>query len=373
MSRGAAELTIAWLLAGAAFAAPATARAEDAPARPWYEGITVNGFVSASYNYNLERPPSQRNAYRVFDFADRTFKVDVFELVAQRPVSKPNDTGFRADLALGSSVPLVSSASSVFFFQSHDVDLQQAFASWIAPVGSGLRLDAGKFVTHLGYEVIEGYDGWNDQATRSLLFGFAIPFTHTGLRAGYTFSPHVSGLLLVVNGWDNASDNNTSPSFGAQLALTPAPPATIVLNAISGPERNGDTHDMRTVLDGVATWKASSVWTLGVNGDIGRERNLLFPPADAHWKGIAGYVRFAPSGPFALSLRGESFDDEEGARTGVSQSINEVTLTPEVRLGAGTIARADLRVDHSTAASFSTHDGFGHRQRTILVNVLHHF
>jgi hypothetical protein len=57
----------------------------------------------------------------------------------------------------------------------------------------------------------------------------------------------------------------------------------------------------------------------------------------------------------------------------VSQSINEVTLTPEVRIGPATIARADLRVDHSTAAVFFTHDGFRQRQRTILVSMLHHF
>ena len=39
--------------------------------------------------------------------------------------------------------------------------------SWNAPCGSGLRFDAGKFITHHGYEVIEGYDGWNDNATHS--------------------------------------------------------------------------------------------------------------------------------------------------------------------------------------------------------------
>ena len=66
--------------------------------------------------------------------------------------------------------------------QAEDIDVQQAFASWIAPVGSGLRLDFGKFVTHFGYEVIQGYDGWNDNATRSQLFGFAIP-VHARRRA----------------------------------------------------------------------------------------------------------------------------------------------------------------------------------------------
>src|SRR5674476_1529148 len=93
--------------------------------------------------------------------------------------------------------------------RGQDVDLQQAFVSWIAPVGSGLRLDAGKFVTHFAYEVIDGYDGYNDNATRSFLFGFAIPYAHTGLNASYTFSDQIAGMVMLVNGWDNAKDNNS--------------------------------------------------------------------------------------------------------------------------------------------------------------------
>jgi hypothetical protein len=34
----------------------------------------------------------------------------------------------------------------------------------------------------MGYEVGEGPDGYNDNASHSFLFGWAIPITHTGLR-----------------------------------------------------------------------------------------------------------------------------------------------------------------------------------------------
>ncbi len=44
-----------------------------------------------------------------------------------------------------------------------------------------MQIDAGKFVTPIGAEVIESQDNWN--YTRSTLFGYAIPFYHTGLRA----------------------------------------------------------------------------------------------------------------------------------------------------------------------------------------------
>src|SRR6185436_10912801 len=64
------RLAVACLLAGAAFAAPRHARAEEMPATSWYESLTMNGFVSSSYSYNLEKPPSHMNTLRVFDFDD---------------------------------------------------------------------------------------------------------------------------------------------------------------------------------------------------------------------------------------------------------------------------------------------------------------
>jgi hypothetical protein len=196
--------------------APAPSPAPAPAAKPWYEEIAVNAFLSASYSYNFNRPDSGTNQLRVFDFDDDSFKVDVAEVVLQKAISKPGEAGFRVDLAAGSSIPRVS--SSYGLLQGQDVDLQQAFVSWIAPVGSGLRLDAGKFVTHFGYEVIDGYDGYNDNATRSFLFGYTIPFTHTGLKASYTFSDQLAGMFEICNGWDDVRDNNSSKSVGAQLA-----------------------------------------------------------------------------------------------------------------------------------------------------------
>ena len=56
--------------------------------------------------------------------------------------------------------------------------MQQAYVSLLT---GKLQLDAGKFVTPLGAEVIESQDDWN--YSRSILFGYAIPFYHAGMRA----------------------------------------------------------------------------------------------------------------------------------------------------------------------------------------------
>ncbi len=357
---------------------PAPAPAPTPAPRPWYEEIAVNGFVSTSYQYNFNRPASGTNQYRVFDFDDNTFKVDVAEVVLQKAVAKPGEAGFRVDAVAGSSIPRVSAAAGLFRDASgkaQDFDLQQAFLSYVAPVGSGLRLDIGKFVSPLGYEVIEGYDGYDDNATRSFLFGYAVPFTHTGLKASYTFGDQIAGMVMLVNGWDNAKDNNTAKSFGAQLTWTPSKSVTAVANYIVGAERSDTNGDSRNVIDLNAQWKATDRTVLAVDFVYGSEPNAVTQGQTAMWNGVVGYARFGLSDTFALVFRGEIFNDRDGARTGVAQKLKEVTLTPELKVGSHLVFRGDLRVDFSDKEVFEGPDGVltKKQQPTVLLNALYTF
>jgi hypothetical protein len=358
--------------------APTPAPTPDpAPAtKPWYEEVAVNGFVTASYSYNANRPASGTNQFRVFDFDDNTFKVDAAELVIQRAVSKPGDAGFRVDAVAGGSIPRVSAAAGLFRDSSgkaEDFDLQQAFVSWIAPVGSGLRFDVGKYVTNHGYEVIEGYDGYNDNATRSFLFGYAIPFTHTGAKASYAFSDQISAMLMLANGWDNVKDNNSSKSLGAQLTFAPSKAVTVIANYMVGPEQTGNNHDLRNVVGANALWKLTDLTVLSVDVAYGSEPNAVTQGETAMWNGIAGYARFGLTDTFALILRGEFFNDRDGARTGVAQKLKEVTLTPELKVSPRFVVRADLRVDWSDQDVFEKKEGFTGSQATGLLNVIYTF
>ena len=71
------------------------------------------------------------------------------------------------------------------------------------PVRSLLKV----MLTEEGFEVVEGPDGYNDNASRSFLFGFALPITHTGLRVTYPFSDAFScRSRCLSNAPANASD-----------------------------------------------------------------------------------------------------------------------------------------------------------------------
>jgi hypothetical protein len=337
----------------------------------WFDDLAVNAFVSTAYEYNANRPTTGATSYRVFDFSDNSFNLDVAELVVQIAASKPNDAGFRVDFDAGNSIPQITKTQDQTAAQ---FDLKQALASYIAPLGSGLRFDVGKFVTHLGYEVIEGYDGYNDNYSRSILFGYAIPFTHTGIKASYAFSSKVAGMVEVVNGWDLLRDNNRSKSVGAQLSLTPIAPLQVLLNWIGGPELANNNHSNRNVFDLVAILKPTSTLTLGLNGDYGKEdgTSLVNPGSDATWKGLAGYATLALTEKFSVALRGETFHDDGGVRlaTNTKATLSEMTFTPTFKFTSHVLVRGEVRYDTANQPILAKRGTFSDKQTTVGANAI---
>jgi hypothetical protein len=349
------------------------ARAPVAPIPTFFTEIQANAFASFGYTYNTNKPTSRLNGFRVFDADANTFGVDVAELVLQRVIAKPGETGFRMDLEVGSAIPQKSQAYGLSVGQS--ADLQQAMLSYLAPVGNGLRLDFGKFVTPLGYEVIEGYDGYNDNYSRSFLFNYAIPLTHTGMKASYALGSAVSAMVMVVNGWDNARDNNSGKSIGGQLTVVPVAPLSVIVSYIGGAEKTDTNGYVRHTYDLVATWKALDALTLAVNGDYGVENgaSLVTPGKNAVWKGVAGYAIAKVTSSVSFALRGETFHDEGGTRlaAGSAATVSELTLTPSYKVGDHFLVRSDVRFDRANLPLFIKDAGDAtNTQRTITFNAI---
>lgn len=344
-----------------------------APAGHWYDQITVNGFASASYTGNFNDPgpyaaaggtPATRevaNGLRVFDYLPNSFSIDVAELVVQLPAAAPGDVGARIDFAAGMTIPWKTAAAGL---SAGSFDLQQAFASYIAPIGRGLRIDFGKFVTPAGAEVIEGYDGYNDNYSRSILFGYAIPFTHVGLRISYPIADMLTATAFVVNGWDVAVDNNDGKTFGLQLALTPTPKLTATLLYLGGPEGPEGDDTWRHLVDAVVIFKPLDALAVTANFDFGKN-------GDPKWYGVAGTIRYDLSEAYSLAVRGEFFDDPDGVRTGTVQSLIEATATLTRRIGSHFAARAEFRWDHSDKDTFLKSGGEATaNQLTLAVNYI---
>src|SRR5574340_910904 len=158
-------------------------------------GMSV--YVQGGYTYNFADPDNRTNDLRVFDHEANSFTLDLAQLVFTKD-APVGGVGFKLKLSAGETAKLIHAAG---LGDAGDAfDLTEAYIDYVAPLGRGLKLRFGKFVTMHGAEVIEAKDDMN--YSRSFMFNFSIPFTHTGLMAGYAFSDQVSANVYIVNGWD---------------------------------------------------------------------------------------------------------------------------------------------------------------------------
>src|SRR5205814_3292716 len=110
-------------------------------------------------------------------------------------------------------------------------DLTQAYVQVNLPIGNGLLLTGGKFVTLLGYEVINPTG--DPLYSHSYLFGFAIPFTHTGVLAAYPITDKLTVTAGITRGWEQAlKDNNDSIDGIGQIKWVASDKLTLFVNGV---------------------------------------------------------------------------------------------------------------------------------------------
>ena len=356
------------------------AHAEDAkPATPVInaddlkKALGMSIYLQGGYIANFNSPASQENDLRVFDHKADSFTLDLAQIRFQKDPALGN-VGYKLKLSAGETAKWIhsrglsgASLSSPQVGDGTDTfDLTEAYISYNAAFGRGLRFDLGKMATYMGAEVIEAQD--NPNYSRSFLFNYAVPFTHTGLKISYPFTDALSASFHIVNGWDNSNDNNKDKSYGLSIGYAPAEVFSGNFNVMYGPEQDNNTGNKRTTYDIIATIKPLKKLALILNGDYGQEENTV-ATGTAKWSGVAGIVKYDFTDRYSLAVRGEIFDDKDGSRTGTIQRLNEVTVTPEIRLNGGVILRPEYRHDSSDQSSFN--GGQKKNQDTIALGVMY--
>ena len=334
---------------------------------------TISGFVDTYYGYNSSHPFGRQNGLRNFDVNTNQFGLNMIELVADKPVDTTNRVGYHIALGFGQAMNMVNSASPTEL--GFDQYLKEGYLEYMAPVGKGLQINVGKFVTPNGAEVIETKDNWN--YSRGLLFSWAIPYFHFGASAKYAFSPKFAVTGYLVNGWNNSVDNNTGKTLGLSLAWTPNAKFSITENYMGGPEQSNDNKDWRHLLDTVITYNPTPKLSFIANYDYGHEDispDRELPYTLAKWSGLAGYAKYAPNDKWAVALRGEYFDDNQGWTTGTAQELSEFTATVQRTISKSIISRLEFRRDMSDAAVFPKGlDSFIKTQNTVTLGLVYAF
>jgi Putative beta-barrel porin-2, OmpL-like. bbp2 len=347
-----------------AAAAPPVPAASAAPSpsaspRAW----VPSGFAATSFTAFSNHTPAFANgaSSRTFDNLDRQPLLNALNVQLQ----KNGTLGGKLELTAGTNADVIASYPDL---TGDAFDVTQAYLSY---TGGPLTLQAGKFATLAGAEVIE--DPANLNVSRSVLFGFAVPFTHTGARLTYAPTSLFSAIVGINNGWDNLKGNGTGAHTGEFGLAYNGSALTVTAQAYTGTERItnvpfADTTGHRTLFDAVATYHATPKLTFVVNGDRGQQENV--PLLDgtgaptglvgtASWGGAAGYVSYQLTPRFSAALRGELFSDGGGYRTGFDQHLREGTLTLAYAPSSALLFRLEGRADRSNLPVYSAGPGLG--------------
>jgi hypothetical protein len=395
--------------------------------------------VEASYTQNFNNPSTNLNSLRIFDTQANSFVPQVAQIVFERTAvasgSALDRVGFRARLNFGAQSRFSRARTN---FQpgtdNNEVDFQELYGEYIAPIGNGLKIQAGKINTLIGYEGINSWD--NPNFSRTFMFGLSQAFTTTGVRFTYPFASWGTAAIGLINGWDNVEDNNRGKSFEWKVDLTPHEMFGIAFFGSYGPEQsNGnaifgnaatgscisgttgcDPTAKRTVVGSIITIKPTTKDTLIIEPYYGNEGNATTNPGqpsqNSRWNGLVTYFihdfndQQLPHA-FSFRARGEIWEDAGGARScvggnnfnggtnvcagvpggfvsggglfntatggGVIQTLWEGTFTLQYKPAPSLITRAEFRYDKSDQNVFLRGTQGINNQQTLGFQVIYLF
>ena len=365
--------------------------AAPAPAAPTLSdvltasGVTLTGYIDAGYT-NMDSTGLFTNggATRVFDApnasAGKNFSSfnlnQVGVTIAKAP---PSGFGGLVNFTGGQDANVIASYGAGnnvagnggnMYNNNHNFDITQAYGSYAT---GPLTAILGKFATLAGAEVIPSMSDTN--YSRSILFGYAIPFTHTGVRLTYAASDTLSLIGGVNNGWDQVSDQNGDKTL--ELGFTAAPSKMFAFtgayyggkelavpgglagpnpySAAAVPALSQVSNGNRQLIDLVGTFNATDSLSFVLNYDNGSQENAPMPTGTlgtAKWDGLAFYANYAFSDQWRVSYRTEYLNDKAGFRTGTGVPVrwSENTLTLAYMPAKSFEFRGEVRGDHTNNA-----------------------
>ena len=366
------------------------------------KGITLSGYVDVSYTNQfagkttpflqstVPAPGTTTSAgLRQFDNQADGFNVQAVKIALEKALPDKNEwaAGFRIDTIYGEDAKFLGDTGINLGASAPNTSglaLEQALVKFRIPVGNGLDIYAGKFVTFLGYEVIESPA--NPNFSRGLLFTNAIPLTHTGVYADYKFNDTFEAKFGVVDGWNSTTStpNGSDNTFGGkaitgQLNINaPGKNANITQSFIyspqgdtnaatptSGPGIGGTGDNPVFVYDIWGNWTPTfdkdGNTTLGFNLDSGYD--------SFSWYGAALYAQYKLTKVITLAGRGEYLHSD--ANTGKfgngglgvagtptfrpgSQDDYSLTATISFAIWDNLLTRAEYRFDDLSANTTGT-------------------
>jgi hypothetical protein len=326
------------------------------------KSLTVSGGLDAYYRYNfaggniLNNNTSFTGSQSSFELGMATVRLDATALAGK--VGAVVDLGFgRRAEEFSYNDGEVSTGKNGFISLSN---LKQAYITY-AP-SSKVKFTAGKFATHVGYELVDA--PLNRNYSMSYMFTNG-PFFHTGLKADITAGP-VGFMLGIANYTDQSTRHTISgPTTSVKTLLGQFSGSVLesklkfYLNYVGffGSEAGQNPSGLKSLnqVDLVLLGTISDKFNLGYNGTMqSRSQVDGSGDPDGSWIGNALYVNFDPTAKVGLTLRSEFISDSKNVY--FSSNIFANTLSLNWKVGPLTII-PEFRFESAKEEIFTDSDG----------------
>jgi len=372
------------------------------------KGVKLSGYVDTGYSYNFTGaaldPATGRGTSKVTGrmgsdtAAKGDFNLYAVKIALEKALTSENkaQAGFRTDVMIGEDANYLINRSTDYNARNYEQNsnalfLEQAYVEIRAPVGNGWDFKVGKFVSILGYEVIERPANMN--TTYGLLWQ-QMPLYYTGVLSSYKFDDYLDAKLGVVNG--SQTDNNTSTSgkgdgcavLAALNVTAPGGNANWSNNFQYSSNNDINTSNslgLSSTSNGVENFSSGTGYTFiynswgnwapkfandkllfAFNSLLGtsstNDNDQVGTQAGTTWFGAGAYAKYQFNDWFSLCSRGEYLGGNNPQKINSTSLVNtglslwEYTLTAGFNVIDNLLIRAEYRLDWGNQSVSSNAD-----------------
>jgi hypothetical protein len=289
--------------------------------------LNISGSVDVYYRYNFQNAkdvPSFNNKTS-FTNSQNSFELGMASLKFDYSKGK---VGAVADLGFGTR------ASEFSYNETGALSaIKQAYVTY-AP-SDKVKFTAGKWATHVGYELLDPQ--LNKNYSMSYMFSYG-PFSHTGLKADFTLGGGFGAMVGIANPTDFLSASFAKKNVIAQISKV-GDKFSGYLNYVGGKDMGNNSINQFGL---TAIYTVNDKFGLGYDGTV----KSVNPPAgsSASWYGSALYINVSPVEKFGFTVRGEYFSDDKGV-AGFGTSLFDATLSFNIKPVKGIMIVPEFRVD----------------------------
>ena len=242
--------------------------------------------------------------------------------------------------------------------ETYGIDLYQAYIDIFLPNlgGNGTTIRAGKFNTHLEYEVVQGIS--NPFVSRSYLFQYN-PFTHTGVEAITQINDDWSMINGIVLGNDNFFNDATRATYIGQLKWAPKDGKTTVAFGTSITKPSYDTDK---------AFNYYNVYNLQLTHKITDKLQYIADASYSHTDntpgtgfanlyGLVNYLLYDVTDKLQSKVRVEAFNDEQGYRTGSKGLYTAATYGVTWKPTPWLYVMPEVRYDYNSGSNAGPFEG----------------